>query len=77
MKCAECGCYDQDAVGWVALHGLDPFDDAPAEVVAFRPVSALLGLDLDDDAPPEVVAFCPVCAARDFKIAKKTAETYV
>jgi hypothetical protein len=76
MQCAECGCYDQDAVGWVALLGLDPDDDAPAEVVAFSPVRALLGPDPNDDAPAEVVAFCPVCAAREFKIAKKTAETY-
>ena len=77
MKCAECGCYDQDAVGWVALLGLDPDDDARAEVVAFSPARALLGLDPDDDAPAEVVAFCPVCAAREFKIAKKTAEAYI
>ena len=76
MQCADCGCHDQDAVGWVALLGLDPYDDAPAEVVAFRPVSALLGLD-PDDAPADVVAFCPVCAAREFRIARKTAETYI
>jgi hypothetical protein len=63
-------------VGWVALLGLDPDDDAPAEVVAFSPVRVLLGPDPNDDAPAEVVAFCPVCAAREFKIAKKAAETY-
>lgn len=56
MKCAECGCYDQDAVGWVALLGLDPDDE---------------------DAHAEVVAFCPVCAAREFRMAKKTVAGYI
>lgn len=56
MKCTECGCHDESAEGWVALHGVDPDDEY---------------------APDEVVfAFCPVCAARDFGMAGKTAETY-
>jgi len=38
---------------------------------------AVLGRDPeDDDALTEVVAFCPVCAAREFRMAAKTAETY-
>jgi hypothetical protein len=38
---------------------------------------ALLGRDPDDDeAPKEVIAFCPVCAAREFRMAAKIAETY-
>jgi hypothetical protein len=38
---------------------------------------ATLGVDPDDErAPHEVIAFCPVCAAREFRIARKTAETY-
>jgi hypothetical protein len=38
---------------------------------------AVLGRDPeDDDAPAEVVAFCPVCAAREFRMAAKIAETY-
>jgi hypothetical protein len=31
----------------------------------------------EDDAPDEVVAFCPVCAAREFRMSAKTAETYI
>ena len=39
---------------------------------------ALLGQDpWDDDAPPETFAFCPVCAAREFEMAGKLAETYI
>ena len=39
---------------------------------------ALLGRDPDDEGvPAEVIAFCPVCAAREFRIAAKTAEAYV
>jgi hypothetical protein len=39
---------------------------------------ALLSRDPDeDDAPDEVVAFCPVCAAREFRMSAKTAETYI
>ena len=39
---------------------------------------ALLGVDPDDeDAPAEVIAFCPVCAAREFRMAAKTTETYI
>ena len=30
----------------------------------------------DDDAPIEIFSFCPVCAAREFLMAAKTAETY-
>ena len=38
---------------------------------------ALLSRDPDEDDPlDEVVAFCPVCAAREFRMAAKTAETY-
>ena len=38
----------------------------------------LLGQDPDDDdAPKEVIAFCPVCAAHEFRMAAKTAETYI
>ena len=38
---------------------------------------ALLSRDPEDEcAPEEVVAFCPVCAAREFRMAAKTAETY-
>jgi hypothetical protein len=38
---------------------------------------ALLGRDPDDDdAPAEVISFCPVCAAREFFMAAKQAETY-
>jgi hypothetical protein len=38
---------------------------------------ALLGQDPDDDATtPEVIAFCPVCAAREFHMTLKLAETY-
>ena len=38
---------------------------------------AVLGRDPEDDETPgEVVAFCPVCAAREFRMAAKTAETY-
>ena len=39
---------------------------------------ALLGQDPDDaDAPSKVFAFCPVCAAREFQMAGKLAETYI
>jgi hypothetical protein len=38
----------------------------------------LLARDPEDDgAPEEVVAFCPVCAAREFRMSAKTAETYI
>ena len=38
---------------------------------------ALLGCDPDNhDAPKDIIAFCPVCAAREFHMAAKTAETY-
>jgi hypothetical protein len=38
---------------------------------------ALLSSDPDhDDATGEVVAFCPVCAAREFRMSAKAAETY-
>jgi hypothetical protein len=38
---------------------------------------ALLGRDPDDDdAPEEVFAFCPACAAHEFRMVEKTAETY-
>ena len=38
---------------------------------------AVLVRDPDDEAAStEVIAFCPVCAAREFRIAAKTAETY-
>ena len=55
MTCAECGCYDVDAVGWVALLGVDPEDE---------------------NAEAQVFALCPVCAAREFRMAVNTAETY-
>jgi hypothetical protein len=39
---------------------------------------AVLGSDPDDDdAPKEVFAFCPPCAAREFRMARTIAETYV
>jgi hypothetical protein len=39
---------------------------------------AFLGRDPDDDgAAEEVVAFCPACAAAEFRLAVKTAETYL
>jgi hypothetical protein len=38
---------------------------------------ALLGRDPDhDEAPREVIAFCPACAAFEFGMAVKLAETY-
>ena len=38
---------------------------------------AFLRGDPDDErAPTEVVAFCPVCAAREFRVPAKAAETY-
>jgi hypothetical protein len=38
---------------------------------------ALLGRDPDhDEAPTEVIAFCPACAAFEFGMAVKLAETY-
>jgi hypothetical protein len=38
---------------------------------------ALLGRDPDhDEAPPEVIAFCPACAAFEFGMVVKLAETY-
>jgi hypothetical protein len=38
---------------------------------------AVLGRDPeDDDESGEVFAFCPVCAAREFRMAAKVAETY-
>jgi len=37
---------------------------------------AVLGRDPDDDETLGEVAFCPVCAAREFRMAAKTAETY-
>ena len=55
MTCAECGCVDKRAGGWIALLGQDPEDD---------------------DAPAEVFAFRPVCAAREFEMAGRLAETY-
>lgn len=39
---------------------------------------AILGQEPDDeDAPPRVFAFCPVCAAREFQMAGRLAETYI
>ena len=38
---------------------------------------ALLGQDPDDDeALPEVFAFCPMCAAREFGMTGRLAQTY-
>jgi len=38
---------------------------------------AVLVRDPDDDAAStEVIAFCPVCAAREFRMAARAAETY-
>jgi hypothetical protein len=38
----------------------------------------VLGSDPDDDdAPNEVFAFCPPCAAREFRMARTIAETYL
>ena len=56
MRCAQCGCMDQEAPGWIAVLGSDPDDDV---------------------APKEVFAFCPPCAAREFRMARRIAETYV
>jgi len=56
MRCAQCGCVDQEARGWIAVLGGDPDDD---------------------EAPTEVVAFCPPCAAREFRMARTIAETYL
>jgi hypothetical protein len=39
---------------------------------------ALLGQDPDDeDGTPKVFSFCPVCAAREFQMAGRLAETYI
>jgi hypothetical protein len=41
MRCAECGCVDERAEGWIALLGQDPDDeDSPPEMFAFCPVCA-------------------------------------
>jgi hypothetical protein len=55
MLCAQCGCLDEEAPGWIAVLGTDP----------------------DDDAPAEVFAFCPPCAAREFRMERTIAETYI
>ena len=47
MRCAECGCVDELAPGWIALLGRDPDDDdAAREVISFCPVCAWREFDL-------------------------------
>jgi hypothetical protein len=39
---------------------------------------AVLGQDPDDpSAPFEMLAFCPACAAREFELTGRLAETYI